>query len=105
MACGIGTQKALAQYNENVEGAKIHIGIGINMGEPIRDADDYFGGSVNLAARICAVAEWAPYTWMSTPAQRYPDKRIFDLHGRGGPLPAARAYEDFIGASHKRVCG
>ena len=55
--------------------------------------------------RICAVAEWAPYTWMSTPAQRYPDKRIFDLRVRAGPLPAARAYESFIAASRKRVCG
>ena len=56
MACGIGIQKALAHYNEREGGAKIHIGIGINMGEPILDADDFFGGSVNLAARICAVA-------------------------------------------------
>jgi len=56
-------------------------------------------------ARICAVAEWAPYTWMSTPAQRYPDKRIFDLRAAGGPLAAARAYGDFVAASRKRVCG
>ena len=56
MACGIGIQKSLAQYNEKETGAKIHIGIGINMGEPILDADDFFGGSVNLAARICAAA-------------------------------------------------
>ena len=56
MACGIGIQKSLALYNEKETGAKIHIGIGINMGEPILDADDFFGGSVNLAARICAAA-------------------------------------------------
>lgn len=56
MACGIGIQKSLAQYNEREAGAKINIGIGINMGEPILDADDFFGGSVNLAARICAAA-------------------------------------------------
>lgn len=56
MACGIGIQKSLAQYNEKETGGKIHIGIGINMGEPILDADDFFGGSVNLAARICAAA-------------------------------------------------
>lgn len=56
MACGIGIQKSLALYNDKESGAKIHIGIGINMGEPILDADDFFGGSVNLAARICAAA-------------------------------------------------
>src|SRR5215213_1733736 len=56
MACGIGVQKSLTQYNEQEEGAQINVGIGINMGEPIRDADDYFGGSVDLAARICAAA-------------------------------------------------
>ena len=56
MACGIGVQKSLALYNSDREGARINIGIGINTGEPIRDAEDYFGGSVNLAARICAAA-------------------------------------------------
>src|SRR5262249_42904722 len=56
MTCGIGIQKSLARYNGEREGATIDIGIGINTGEPIRDAEDFFGGSVNLAARICAAA-------------------------------------------------
>src|SRR6266508_2340724 len=56
VACAIGVQRALSQYNSGQQGAKIEIGIGINTGEPIREGDDLFGGSVNLASRICAVA-------------------------------------------------
>src|SRR3954451_11433613 len=56
MACGIWVQKSLARYNSERDGATINIGIGTTTGEPIRDAEDFFGGSVNLAARICAAA-------------------------------------------------
>ncbi len=56
LACAIGAQKELARYNSTQQGAKIEIGVGINTGEPIREGDDLFGGSVNLASRICAVA-------------------------------------------------
>ena len=89
MACGIGVQKSLAQYNDNVEGAKIHIGIGINMGEPIRDADDFFGGSVNLAARICAaagpgeilVSEGVRHVVGKMEGTEYVDRGTFELKG------------------------
>lgn len=56
VACAIGIQKQLSAYNGTQQGPKIEIGIGINTGEPIREGDDLFGGSVNLASRICAVA-------------------------------------------------
>lgn len=56
VACAIGIQKQLTEYNGTQQGPKIEIGIGINAGEPIREGNDLFGGSVNLASRICAVA-------------------------------------------------
>jgi class 3 adenylate cyclase len=34
----------------------IRIRIGLHLGEPLRDADDFFGSAVNLAARVSAVA-------------------------------------------------
>lgn len=56
ITCAIGVQRQLAQYNANQDGPRVEIGIGINMGEPIREGDDLFGTSVNLASRICAAA-------------------------------------------------
>jgi class 3 adenylate cyclase len=55
--CAIAIQRIVAQANRDQAGPRIAIGIGINTGEPIRQEDgDYIGGTVNLAARICAAA-------------------------------------------------
>ena len=54
--CAVMTQRAIAGVNPNQSGALIAIGIGINTGEPIQEGGDYFGSTVNLAARICAAA-------------------------------------------------
>ena len=55
--CAIAIQRIVAQANRDQTGPRIAIGIGINTGEPIRQEDgDYIGGTVNLAARICAAA-------------------------------------------------
>ena len=49
-------QIALREHNE---GARYPVGIrvGISAGEPVEDADDLFGSTVQLAARLCAQAE------------------------------------------------
>ena len=57
VTCAIAIQKAIREANRQREGARIQIGIGINTGEPVREGADFFGGTVNLANRICAVAE------------------------------------------------
>jgi len=57
VTCAIAIQKAIGEANRQHGGAVIGIGIGINTGEPVREGADFFGGTVNLAARICAVAE------------------------------------------------
>lgn len=56
VACGIAVQRALDQHNRSQQGTRIEVGVGINTGEPVRDAEDLFGSSVNLASRICAAA-------------------------------------------------
>src|SRR5437773_10544910 len=54
--CAVAIQHALGAANRNQSGTRIAIGIGINTGEPIQEGGDFFGGMVNLAARICAAA-------------------------------------------------
>ena len=55
--CAIAIQRIVAQASRDQAGPRIAIGVGINTGEPIRQEDgDYIGGTVNLAARICAAA-------------------------------------------------
>src|SRR4029079_11717995 len=56
VTCALAMQHAIARFNQDQSGARIAIGVGVNLGEPIREAGDFFGGTVNLAARICAAA-------------------------------------------------
>jgi class 3 adenylate cyclase len=53
-----GIQDLLCSYNRDrpLE-EQIHVRIGLDAGEPLRDGDDYIGRAVNLAARITAIAE------------------------------------------------
>jgi len=74
LSCAVGIQKAFAAYNAGVgaglappEGAAsgapttdaepIRVRIGLNTGESIEEAGDYFGTAVTLAARIAARAQ------------------------------------------------
>src|SRR2546428_4940483 len=56
IACGVAMQQAIEGSNKTQNGPKLEIGVGLNTGEPIRDAGDFVGGMVNLAARICEAA-------------------------------------------------
>jgi class 3 adenylate cyclase len=70
LSCAVGIQKAFAHHNaslaahpEPVEGgaalveAPIKVRIGLNTGESIEEAGDYFGTAVTLAARIADRAQ------------------------------------------------
>src|SRR3989338_7491329 len=56
VTCAVAMQRALEQYNRAQQGPKIEIGVGIDTGEPVREAGDFFGGTVNRASRICGAA-------------------------------------------------
>jgi class 3 adenylate cyclase len=56
VTCAIEIQRAFDKLHSQHQGATIQVGIGINVGEPVREGADYFGGTVNLAARICGEA-------------------------------------------------
>jgi len=56
VACAIVTQEQFASYNEKSD-VPIHLRIGIHAGEPVEESDDLFGSAVQMAARICDLAE------------------------------------------------
>ncbi len=53
--CGISMQRAIQRHNAG-SGAKLGVRVGIHVGEPIRDEDDYFGAAVVVAKRLCDAA-------------------------------------------------
>src|SRR5437899_3453157 len=54
--CGAAIQREIAEKTQAESGTRIAVGIGINTGEPIYEGGDFFGSTVNLAARVCATA-------------------------------------------------
>jgi class 3 adenylate cyclase len=55
VAAGIDIQRRIRRRNADAE-RSIHIRIGISVGEPVTELDDLFGATVQLSARLCAVA-------------------------------------------------
>jgi class 3 adenylate cyclase len=55
VACAIEIQEELASYNQN-SSTPIRVRIGIHAGEPVEESDDLFGLAVQMAARICGIA-------------------------------------------------
>jgi len=55
--CAIAVQKAFAAHNQASPDAAMYLRIGVSAGEPIEEHGDFFGRTVQLAARICAEAE------------------------------------------------
>jgi len=56
VASAIKIQEELASYNNNSE-TPIRVRIGIHAGEPVEERDDLFGSAVQMAARICDIAQ------------------------------------------------
>jgi class 3 adenylate cyclase len=54
--CALKIQEEFGFYNKNSE-RPIHVRIGIHAGEPIEESNDLFGSAVQMAARICGVAQ------------------------------------------------
>jgi class 3 adenylate cyclase len=54
-ACAI--QNALGDHNSGNQKLPVVVRIGISAGEPVEQADDLFGSTVQLAARLCAQAD------------------------------------------------
>jgi len=56
VACATEIQDKFASYNKKSE-TPIHVRIGIHAGEPVEEGDDLFGSAVQMAARICDIAQ------------------------------------------------
>jgi len=57
LSCAVDIQKAFAAYNQERPEEPISVRIGLNTGESIEEAGDYFGTAVTLAARIADKAQ------------------------------------------------
>jgi class 3 adenylate cyclase len=55
--CAIDIQRAFSAYNREYVDAPLAIRVGLHAGEPVRDADDFYGKSVILASRIAGGAQ------------------------------------------------
>lgn len=55
--CAVNIQRGFARYNQDHPDASMHLRIGLSAGEPVKDDQQLFGLTVNLAARICATAQ------------------------------------------------
>ena len=57
VACAIAIQQAVDRDNRRTGTEHLRVRVGLNVGEPIRDEDDYFGTPVVIAKRLCDRAE------------------------------------------------
>ena len=55
--CALAVQEELQSHNSDPDSHQVHVRIGLAAGEPVAEDDDLFGTAVNLAARVCGVAE------------------------------------------------
>lgn len=106
--CAIGVQRSVAdETTAGQQDARIAIGIGINTGEPIQEGGDFFGSTVNLAARICAsagpsqilISETTRYVAGRIEAVDYVDHGLRELKGFQEPQ---RLFEVNWGAAETR---
>ena len=56
MQCARAIQQAFEAFNLASK-EKLRVRIGIDVGEPVADSNDLFGATVQLAARLCQLAQ------------------------------------------------
>jgi class 3 adenylate cyclase/tetratricopeptide (TPR) repeat protein len=56
VAAAIGMQQAVQRHAERIGDDRLAVRVGLNVGEPILDEDDYFGTPVVVAKRLCDAA-------------------------------------------------
>jgi class 3 adenylate cyclase len=56
LLCAIDIQRAFAAYSDEHPEQAVRVRIGMHVGEPVREADDFYGKSVILASRIAGQA-------------------------------------------------
>src|SRR5262245_17166917 len=56
VACAVESQEELASYY-TISETPIRVRIGVHAGEPVEESGDLFGSAVQMAARICDIAQ------------------------------------------------
>jgi adenylate cyclase len=56
VAASCEIQRQIAEHNRVTASSHLKVRMGLAVGQPIRDQDDYFGTVVQLAARLCSCA-------------------------------------------------
>jgi class 3 adenylate cyclase/tetratricopeptide (TPR) repeat protein len=54
--CSIDMQQAVGRHNLRADEVPLAVRVGLHVGEPVRDEDDYFGTPVVVAQRLCDAA-------------------------------------------------
>jgi class 3 adenylate cyclase len=57
LACAIAIQRAVLEDNQQRAGQELHVRMGLNCGQAIKEDEDFFGGPVVVAARIASLAK------------------------------------------------
>jgi|GEM_PF-1925930 len=90
VAAAVALQRGFEAYNrDRPPDEHVKIRVGIDVGEPIQEGDDYIGRAVNLAARITAQAEGGQVLVSETvkrlagplPGLQYVDRGLFRPKG------------------------
>ena len=93
--CARSIQRAFEAFNLASK-EKLRVSIGIDVGEPIADSNDLFGATVQMAARLCQLAEPDVILVSRAVQDRIPDglhvKKIGRHHLKGFPQ-AVEVYE------------
>jgi class 3 adenylate cyclase len=89
--CGIRIQQDLAQHRASRPDLPLQVRIGIAAGEPIEHHNDFFGTTVQLAARLCAHAEPGHILISNTVAELCAGKALH-LHSEG--LMALKGFDE-----------
>ena len=55
--CAIAIQQTFAAHNVNHVGTEMYIRIGLHGGEPVEQSGDLFGATIQMAARLCDMAD------------------------------------------------
>jgi class 3 adenylate cyclase len=75
--CAVAIQKAFMDHNYASPDETLHLRIGLSAGEPIEEHGDFFGTAVQLAARLCDIAE---------PGQILAGQIVYDMCKENGLL-------------------
>ncbi|MFA7431054.1 MAG: adenylate/guanylate cyclase domain-containing protein [Rhodospirillaceae bacterium] len=79
----VDIQQRAAQHTTRWPKLPLHLRIGMNTGEPIIEENDYFGATVQVAARVCAAAGTGQ-VWISDATRsQVPSSADLSFHNHG----------------------